>query len=431
MAIVAWTGAGYNASQVDTLTVSAVAAGGTITATMGIAPFLVSITYTMTGTDTTSTAAAAILALLSASTAPPQFADAQWTVSSNVITATASTPGTPFTLSASSAGGATMTHAITTPNSSQSDVSNPANWLRLGVQALPQNGDDVVLQDSTVPLLWNLSAFAGVSPNSFSRWQSFIGTVGLPLQNPNGYFEYRVTDLQFYPQPGGASSSSGSPSTPLAWTLGVGQVGSGPTRERYNVGSQQVNLTVIAAGSPSDAYSVHFLGANPSNTLTVGGGVSVGVAMTVGQTAALASATVANGGSLSLGAGVTFSGQLTVDSAAAIVTCAVPTTLAQSSSSVTVQSTGLTYNSVTAKGSSRVTWLSNSNIGTLNLQTGSAFDKSKDTRPITITNSAFDGDTTQILDPWGAVTYTNPTAVANAVNSGPFVYPPGKSVKIV
>jgi hypothetical protein len=223
MATVFWVGNAPNISQVDTLTVSVAGVGGTITAIMGVAPYTVSVVYTVVTGDTTSTAATALAALLSASTAPPQFSDATYSVTNNVITATAATPGTPFTLTASSGGGATMTRAAVTANSSQSDVNAAANWNRAGAAAIPQAADAVIVANSTVPLLWNLDQLAAVAFASFTRFQNFTGTIGLPENNPAGYPEYRPTYFQFI---GNAN--------PIKVVLGIGD-GSGPTRERYNV----------------------------------------------------------------------------------------------------------------------------------------------------------------------------------------------------
>ena len=406
-------------AQVDALTVSAVANGGVLTATVGIYPNNASVSYTCTGTDTTSTAAAALQAIL-ASVQDGRFQEIVWTVASNVVTATAQTPGTPFTLAASSSGGATLTRSAVTANVSPSDAGNAANWDRNNAQQLPQNGDTVIVQNSSVPILWNLDALKNVQFASYTRWMSFTGTIGLPEVNSNGYVEYRPTYFQFSGPPGGI----------LSMILGVGQTGSGPTRERYNVGSQQTTLDLFGSGSPQDDYAVRFLGSNVFNVLNVYAS-SLGAAMLPAETAAVQNATVLNGASLSCGAGCAFSGTLTLFNATAVLFDAPNTIMCQQASTLTVESNGaLTYPSVSLYSGSTASWLSDGNIGTLNLQTGSSFDKSLDARAITITNSAQDGDTTLVRDPWNAIVWGNPISFRNAISGGPVQVGPNRSFKV-
>lgn len=403
-------------SEVDTLTVTAVASGGVLSAIINGK----AVTYTCTVSDTTATAAAAWQAIL-ANTAlvPPEFSEATWTVNGAVITSTANTPGTPFTLTSSGAGGATVTHAVAIANVSPSDVNNPANWLRAGSPAIPVNGDDVIVANSSVPLLWNLSALAAVTFNSFTRDQSFTATIGLPQQNPNGYIEYRPTYFAF----------SGA-NTPTSMILGTGQVGGGPSRERYSLGSALFAVTILNSGSPADTYAVCILGTNAGNTVTLQN-TSLGVAMAPGEASSLATVSVDGGGAIAIGTGVTFSGNLTVVNASAAIYCAIGGFIyAQQGAQVVVGSLTQTYSSVQAIGGSYVLWLSDSTITSLVLHTSSSFDKSQDLRTITVTNSIIDGDTCQVNDPNNAITYTNPTVVNNVINSGPFLTGPGRHIQV-
>ncbi len=273
------------------------------------------------------------------------------------------------------------------------------------------------LADSSTPLLWNLTALAAIQFGSYQRWQSFTGTVGLPEENPLGYYEYRPTYFKFV--------GSGT----LTMTLGIG-AGSGPSRERYDLGAQRVNLNALASGSPQDDYAIRFLGSNANNVINVQQ-TSVGVAMLPGEAATVASATVDGGATLALGAGVTFSGLLAVNGGAATLNCAPGTVTAVNGSAIAVGSIGLTYAAVNAFQGSRITWNSDSTITTLVLQTSSTFDKSGDIRPIVITNSTIDGDSCQVLDPLNSVTWTNAASVHNSVTSGPFTFTGTRTVKIV
>lgn len=426
MATVYWTGNGINIQGVDTLTVGGTpAAGNTITATINGK----AVTYTLVSGDTTATAATGLFNLVNnAATRPPEFSELTWANPSNgVITATETalnvkslnqTGG--LTVSATG-GGATITLVHTVTGSYQSDVGLAANWLRAGVAAIPANGDDVIVADSSIPLLWNLAALVAVQFASFRRWQSFTGTIGLPENNPAGYTEFRPTYFQFV---GNAS--------PITCTLGepIG-TGGGPSRERYNVGAQQVSWVIFGAGSPQDDVAIRILGTNASSTINLTQ-TSVGVAMLPGDVSSLASANVDGGGSLALGSGVTFSGALTLTTATAQVNCAPATVSANQGSRVTVGGLGLTYATVTVTGGSVVTWLSNSTITTLTLQTGSQLDKSQDLRAMTVTSSTIDADSCQIIDPFNAITYTNATTLRNAVTAGPFVIgaTPARTLKL-
>lgn len=436
-----WASNAQNTAQVETATVTAVAAGGVLTATINGK----TISYTCTGADTTTTAAAAWFALLNqVQSTPPEFGEITWTnPSAGVVVATAGTPGTPFAgmtggLVFSAAGGAAVTQTHTTPNSSESDVANAANWRRNGVVGLPQDNDDLVVSDSDVPLLWNLDALKNVRLNSYTRWQSMTGAIGLPRLNPLGYYEFRPTYFQFS---GGSGTSSSSPSpspsagagSVLNMILGVG-AGNGPTRERYNVSGQQTNLTALAAGAAADSYSICFLGTNQANTLSVVG-TSVGLAMVPGEVANLITATVDGGGLIALGPGCTMTGTFTATGGQALLNGCAPAVVVAQAGSQIVQTTvaanpKLTFPSVTSIGGSRLTWLSGSDITALVLQTSSVLDKSKDLRPMVIGTLTMDVDTCQVLDPNGVATITNPVLTRNALQSGPLVMGVGRTIKI-
>lgn len=420
MTIAFWTGNGQNRAGVVMLQVTAVAVGGTLTATINGKD----VTYTCITGDTVQTAASAWQALLANQTvAPPEFAEIVWTVSGDTITATAAVPGVPFFgmtggLTSAGGGGATVTQTTVTTSLSQSDVGLAANWLRSGVAALPQNADDVIIGDSTIPLLYNLTALAAVQFGSYTRYQSFSGAIGLNENNPNGYREYRPTYFQF----------SGPPAGTLILQLGVGPDGNGPTRERYDVGSQRSTITLLASGSPTDTYAVLFLGSNANNTFTVVG-TSLGIATLPGETATIASGNVDGAGFLALGPGCTFSGNLLLNASGASVACAPAAIVADYGTLLTVSSKALTYTAVTAKTGSTVVWLSDSTITTLVLQGASLLDKGQDLQAMTVTNSTIDGDCV-INDPYNRITFTNATTINTVIQSGPFLIGSGRTIKV-
>lgn len=408
MATTYWNPLSISAAQVDSITITAVATSGTLSVTINTK----TITYTCTALDNATTAATALYNLLLQPTIPAEFAQLTFANPANgVVTFTATNPGTPFTMTSGSAGGATLSQVHTQANVSPSDVGNADNWIRSGSASLPQNGDDVVLANSSVPLLWNLAALAAVQFASLTRYQSFTGQVGLPPINSAGYVEYLPTYFQFT-----------GPGTAIPVVLGVGS-GSGPSLERYNVGSQLVNVTVNGGGT------IFILGTASANTLFLIG-ATVGIALWTNEVSTFATITVDGGGVLGLGAGVTIGTSVLVSGGQLISNTVVPALTLTNSGAATITSTGGTYTSVTANTGSSVAWNSNSTITTLTLASSSRFDKSGDGRGMTVTNSTIDGDSCQVNDPNSLITWTNATLVKNQVNSGPFLFGPNRTVKI-
>lgn len=419
-----WVGNAAQQSQIDTVTVTAVpgAGGATLTAQINGK----SITYTTLSTDTTATAAAAWQALLAAQTAPPEFGEITWTVNSNVITATGPADGTPFTLGTSVGGtaGAAVSHSVAA-GISPSDAGNAVNWIRNGLFQTPQDGDDVVLADSRVPLLYNLNYFVsgGVRFNSLTRWQSFEGSVGLPENNPAGYYEYRPTYL------GVRGAGAG---VALAVYLGRGTTGAGPSRERYDFGTQQVALDAVASGSAQDDYAIRVLGTSRSNVLRVGA-TSVALAVLPAEAAWLGGPSwVGPGGTLALGPGcqVAASAVLTCRGGALSVAGLGDYLLEVREGGVlTVEAAAGTQQSVLAQQGARVVWNAAGTLQSLTLQTGSIFDKSADARLLTSGTTLLDGDC-QVLDPYNAITYTTPAYFRDAITAGPFTTGPGRNVDL-
>ncbi len=399
-------------------------------------------TYTSISGDTSATVAAALTALLNNSTIPElgeiNFANP----SSGVMTATANTPGTPFAnVPGTSAGlvmstGNGLSNGIVTvhtqPNASPSDVSDPQNWLRIttpapGVRALPQNGDDVVVANSSVPMLWNLDQLKNVQFNTYTEWQTMTGAIGLPENNPNGYSEWRPTYFWFL-GPQGSVPAGG-----LQMVLGQGNTGTGSPRQRYNLQSSQTTLTVLAAGSPEDEYAIRFLGVHTANTFTVLGGASLGIAMLAGEIASLTSSVIDGGASVGIGIGVTWSNSSTLTMyGGSVVLNAAPVNLKlNSGAQAVVMKDLLAWLFITMQGGSFITWLAGGTVSSLTMTTSSTLDKSKDARLLTITSSTIDGDTCLINDPLNTIVFTNPTNVNQQVTAGPFQFTGPRTVKVV
>lgn len=434
---VVWAPNRGNVAQVETGTFTAPnGVGNTYTATINGK----SVTYTSVASDTAALAATGLYSLLIASEIP-EFAEVTWTnPSAGVVVGTANTSGVPFAnVPGTSAGlvfstgnglanGIVQVHTVA--NASPSDVYDSQNWLRItppapGVRQLPQDGDDMVVANSSVPMLYNLDQLAAVQLASYTRWQSMTGNIGLPENNPGGYTEWRATYFKF-------SGPQGSvPAGGLTMILGYGS-GDGPQRERYDVGSQPTTLVCLAAGQAVDEYGVRFLGVHTANTFTVLGGVSLGIAMLPGEIAKLSSSTVDGGATLGVGAGVTwtagatltaYGGSVVLNSAPAVLTGANGTQF-------TFTTSGLTWATVTVQGNCNLDWLCGGTVTTLTMSQSCVLDKSKDARTLTITNHTVDGDTCYFNDPLNAVVYTNAGTVKQSVQSGPYRFTGTKTVKV-
>lgn len=399
------------------------------------------VTYVSISGDTAITAATGLYTLLIASTIP-ELSEITFTNPSNgVVIATAKTPGTPFAnVPGTSAGivfstGNGLSNGIsqvhTTPNASPSDVNDPQNWLRVsapapGVRQLPQNGDDVVVANSSIPMLWNLDQLATVQFATYTRWQSMTGEIGLPENNPNGYVEWRATYFKFV-GPQGSVPAGG-----LTMVLGYGSTGNGPGRERYNLGSQLTTLVCLAAGQPEDEYGIRFLGVHTNNSFSLLGSVSLGIAMLPGEVATLSSSTMDGTAKLGIGPGVTWTAAstLTMLGGTAILNAAPATITGANGANLTFATSGLTWATITLQGGCTQSWLCGGVITTLTMSQSCSLDKSLDARGLTITNHTIDGDSCYINDPLNAITYTNAGSVKQSVQSGPYRFTGTKTVKV-
>ena len=427
--------------QVETYTFTAPSSvGNTYTATINGK----SVTYTSIAADTAALAATGLFNLLNiSSNIAPELTEIEFTnPSSGVIVATAREPGTPFANVTGTTAGLVMSTgnglangiatAHTTASKSPSDVNDPQNWLRVtppapGVRAIPQDGDDVIVANSTVPLLWNLGLLASVRFNTYTRWQNHSAPIGLPPTNPGGYTEWRETYFRF------AGPAGSVPSGGLQMVLGQGAIGAGPSRERYNVGSQPTTLTILASGSPIDDYAVCFLGVATANTFTLLGGVSLGIASQPGEISSLASCNIDGAGLVNIGEGVTWTAgsTLTLYGGQAILAAAPATLILNNGAQAQVNEDLLTWATVTARGGSQLGFIAGGTITTLTLETNSFLDKSQDGRLLTITNSTLDGDTCFVNDPFNSIIFTNPTSVKQQVTSGPIRFTGTRTMRVV
>lgn len=401
------------------------------------------VTYTSIAADTAALVAAGLFSLLNVNSGiAAEFTEIAWTnPSDGVVKATANTPGTPFAgvpgtdkglvLSTGNGLANGITTVETVANKSPSDVLDAQNWLRVttpapGVRAIPVNGDDVEASNSAIPMLWNLDQLAAVQFNTWKRWQSMTGAIGLPDINPLGYKEWRATYFKFV-GPQGSTPAGG-----LVMVLGQGSSGAGPSREHYNVGSQKTTLNILAAGQSAEEYGIRFLGVHTDNTFTLLGGVSLGVAMQDGEIASLSSSTVDGNSKIGIGADVTWkaASTLTMYGGSAVLLAAPATLALNNGARATIVEDGLTWSAITARGGSTMNWLAGGTITTLTMETGSSLDKGSDLRALTITNHTLDGDTCVISDPLNTITFTNAGTVKQQVTSGPYLFTGSRTVKV-
>jgi hypothetical protein len=240
----------------------------------------------------------------------------------------------------------------------------------------------------------------------------------LPFTNPLGYKEYKATYLEF------AGTNGGT----LTVTIGLGQ-GDGPPLEKYEViDTGQMTLTNILAGR-----NIEYLPASGFNPLNISN-ANVSIGMNPGESITLsATIQVDSGGSLSLGENVSFSVTNTIfrimGSTFNLFANSAPLSINLVNSTALVGSAGLTYGIVSIV-SSAVVWVSNSNITTLTMKLGATLDLSQDFRPMTITNCTMEADTCQINDLQNRLTMTNPFAMTNESNAGPFIYGPSRGCRL-
>ncbi len=359
MADVFWVGRQRQRAKVMTLTVTTADTGGTITVTVGGTKSVV-VTPSTTNTTTTATEIAAACA----SNIEPEFGEITWTSATNVVTATGPENGTPVTITKADGGSNSTTLATPTAALSPSDVNDAANYAGA---ALPGNGDRLVLQDTDVPLLWNLDALTSVT-FTILRKSTFAGSVGLPDVNPAGYPEYRATHLECA---GTAIEVEGSPGD-----------AAGQFRFRSTAGSAVTFTMRYGAAAAVGDEVVELYGTPASSVYRIAGG-SVAIAPKVGQTATAGTLT-ATDASLRVGSGVTLGSVAgpSLRNVTASVLSSWSNTLTLDGGEVTVG--GAATGSLTIDGG-RVVWRSTGNPGaTLNVGSGGTLDLSQAPAALTL-----------------------------------------------
>jgi hypothetical protein len=383
-----WLGDAQPVAQVNTVTVGGTPANGqvyTVTINRKI------VTYTATGTDTNATIAESLQATLAASTFA-EFQEVTWTYpgSGSVVTGTAATAGVPFTNTSGATGTGTLVTATSTASSGPNDASVAANY---SPNSVPVNGDDLVIQETSSPILYGLTALSGVSLASARVFASFTGTIGLPDINPAGYVEYRTTALAL----------GGNPVV----TIGEGE-GSGSSLLRLKVGTGTCAVVVEKTGpNPSDAPApVMLWNSAGNNTLTVLDG-NVAVAAGFSETAEFSTVVIGGGGgtpAVQLGAGTTVGTSVSLNSG----TCNSLVTVPQLNmiGGTHTQEAG-TLTNVTCRGGTVVYRTTGTTTQATFAGPSAKCDCTADPRSRTFTDSSFTGGAS-LQDPAKSVTFTNP-----------------------
>lgn len=296
-----WLGVADPIAQVDTIQILTFDAATTYKITIN------GDVVSVLGVTSVDGTAAALEAALTAST-NPYFSSITWTVLTDTITATASSPGNPQTLASSVTGGGGTIGAVTntTASSGPNDWDVARNW---DTGSIPVNGDDVIIESGTIPITHGLDQSA-VTLDSLTIKLSYTGRIGL-----------KEKDF--------TQSSDGVTTTPLkdeykdqylqigATELAIGENFSsksqaGSTLIKIDLGSVQSAVTIHGTATSSfetQLPAIQLLGTNSSNTMqvrSVRAGVGIAVhGFEVSTFSDIDIGSSVSGGGVTLGAGVT------------------------------------------------------------------------------------------------------------------------------
>lgn len=381
--------------------------GGTWEATDIVNVTIGSKTVSVTaGSTTITTVVDNVVTALNASN-DGEFSEVTWSRSGNYLVGTADEAGVPFTCTVATTetgggaadaqtinGAASSTGTATTACAGPNFANIAGNWSGA---ALPVDGDTVIFADSEVDCLYGLDN-NGVTPAAIYFDSSYTGRIGLPVYNENEYYEYRDRFLVY--------GNSGD-ATNMQVVVGQGD-GAGSSRIKFNAGTGQCTVTVLATGqSESDTEKAfEFLGTHASNEVNVSSG-SVGIALHAGSSATVPTLRVGY--------------QTNVDSDSSVL-CglgATLTTVTQTGGELETRSnvTTLTVNggehikaagTVTTVNANGGAYVHNSTgtATTIVVASGAEVDFSRDLRGKTVTNLTVNNGSI-LKDPHGVVTYTN------------------------
>ena len=306
MATRRWLGHALDVYQRDTITIADTwAAADTVTLTIDNIDFVITIGSLVTTTQVATTIKEAFngspstLTDTTASytnsanpnqsggaTAIPQFSDLEASSSGAVVSIHAKTAGRPFTLSVTenTAGTGTATEATATAATGAANFANQDNW---SANTVPVDADTVSLGSGDADLLYSISQ-AAVSPAAINVTMGYSGKIGLPETNKqNAAFPYREY-LEDYLTMGAVADAQTN-----TITIGDGE-GQGSQRIKIDTVDAQTILNVLNSGQriETGVPAVLWKGTHASNVANISKG-DVGIAALVGETATVATLTVA------------------------------------------------------------------------------------------------------------------------------------------
>ncbi len=280
MGTVIWEGGAPAIAQVDTITIALTwATGDTATLTIGTRTLVLTV-----GTDaTTANVATAIKEMWNGDAQTgsgdhtfsetgndiTEFDEITATVNGSVVTLTSDTAAVPFTVTVTgdgTAGDGTAVVAASIANAGPNAWDTATNW---DTGAVPANGDDVVIENSSISILYGIDQSA-VTLATLTRKSTFTGTIGLPRNNVAGYVEYRPTYLAI-----------------SATIVNSGQgTGTDSGRFKLDVGSNITTLNLYKTGTRTETGVPAFLfkGTHTDNEINVNRG-DMGLAFFGGETA--------------------------------------------------------------------------------------------------------------------------------------------------
>ena len=296
-----WLGVAVPVKQVQTFTIDTFDAATNYEVTIN------GDVISVLGDSDINTTAVLLKSQLDAST-NPYFAAITWTSGGNTITATSALAGNPFVFTTSVSGGTGTISGITTVTASSgpNDWSVAKNW---DTGTVPVNGDDVIIENSTVPITHGLDQSA-VTLASLIIKLSYTGRIGLKerefattpdgLTTINTKVEYRDQYLKI-----GAT------------VLEIGENFSnksqaGSTLIKIDLGSVLSAVVIHQTGSSSfesKLPAIQLLGTNASNNMQVRSArASVGIAVHGFEVSTFLDIDIGSnvsGGGIILGLGVT------------------------------------------------------------------------------------------------------------------------------
>jgi len=391
VATIQWTGNAAAVAQVNSIVLGGTWNSGQIyTVTIDSK----NVSYTTVAPDAANAdAAAGLLAALQASTIP-EFQEVTWSLSTLTISGTASTAGVPFTNTSSATGAGTLVTSTTTASAGPNDLSSLGNY---STGAYPVNGDTFNVTNSTTAILYGLNQLSAVTLAALNIDASMTANIGLPLNNPAGYVEYRP--LYF---------------AVGATLLNIGNLtGGGSQLIQIDLGTVQTLANIQSTGTPASNTqpAVLLKGSNASNELNILQG-SVGIAFNPGETARYLTVRTGQVGNpatdvtLTFGSGCTLTGATLSQNGGVVTSYTSIPTVNMTAGTLDMRGTG-TITTIDCEAGT-VYYRTNGTLTAATFRNSTAvLDCSFDPRPRTITDASFLNGAT-FVDPAKTVTMTNP-----------------------